>query len=77
MRLRYFVSGVMGVAVLLCSLAHAQDMGNLRVTITPEEVVSQGALWRRADTEIWYRSGETEMGIPKGTYTVEFFQLPG
>ncbi|HOH31654.1 MAG TPA: hypothetical protein PLC40_18400, partial [Candidatus Hydrogenedentes bacterium] len=52
-------------------------MGNLRVTIAPEEAVSQGALWRRADTEIWYMSGETEMGIPKGTYTVEFFQLPG
>ena len=63
--------------VLGCCFAYSQDTGNLRVTITPSDAVNEGALWRRQGTETWFTSGETETGIPKGSYTVEFVPLSG
>lgn len=63
--------------VLCSTLAAGQETGSLRVTISPDSASQAGAAWRRVGTETWYVSGETETGIPKGTYLVEFIQLSG
>ena len=51
--------------------------GSLRVTITPQGAIDAGAQWRRVGTSTWWNSGDTESGIPVGSYTVEFKQVSG
>ena len=51
--------------------------GGLTVTIAPPEAASAGAKWRRVDTTVWNASGATEAGLPVGSYTMEFSDVPG
>ena len=47
-------------------------VGSITVTITPPEVVTAGAQWRRAGTTAWFNSGDTEIEVPVGAHTIEF-----
>lgn len=49
---------------------------SLRVTIDPPNAVSEGGRWRRAGTEPWLESGQTEANVPVGVYRIEFKDLP-
>jgi len=51
--------------------------GSLTVTIEPAAAVAAGVQWRRTGTTTWFNSGATESGIPVGTYTIEFKEVPG
>ena len=51
--------------------------GSLRVTIGPQEAIDAGAQWVRLGTTIWHDSGDTETGIPVGTYVVSFSDVAG
>jgi len=51
--------------------------GSLQVMIEPSAAVDAGAQWRRANTNPWFNSGETESGIPIGGQTVEFETISG
>jgi hypothetical protein len=56
---------------------YTQPTGSLKVTITPEQAIADGARWRRVGTVAWRESGTTESGIPVGTHTVEFNDVLG
>jgi hypothetical protein len=51
--------------------AHAQEVGVLHVTITPQEAIDAGAQWR-VDGGTWRDSGVLLVGLEAGIYTVEF-----
>lgn len=53
-----------------------KDQGYLKVTITPEEAIAEGALWRLDDTPEWYASGTTLSNVPIGTHVVWFREIP-
>lgn len=65
------------------SAAYVRDVGALRVLIEPRPVNLKGAKWRLKDTDpinapapgAWRDSGFTEIGLPVGRYTVEFFEV--
>ena len=48
------------------------DTGSLQITLEPAAARDAGARWQRANTNRWFKSGETETGIPVGGQTVEF-----
>lgn len=50
---------------------------SLRVTISPNEVISGGAQWRRAGQETWRDSGEVEIDVPVDEYEIEFKKVSG
>ncbi|MDZ7832966.1 MAG: M12 family metallo-peptidase [Desulfobacterales bacterium] len=69
-------------ARLLCETMDAvadyrDSMGTLQVAIEPAEACADGARWRRAGTEIWLSSDETEWDLPAGDYTIEFKAVTG
>ena len=51
--------------------------GSLKVTITPEEAVTDGAQWRRVGQPTWRDSGTTESDVPTGPCSVEFKSING
>jgi hypothetical protein len=51
--------------------------GSLNVSISPPDAVSAGAQWRRTETTPWFNSGDTETGIPTGSYEVQFKSIDG
>lgn len=51
--------------------------GSLKVTMTPDQALTDGAKWRRKGTTIWLSSGDTENNILIGSHEVEFFQING
>jgi len=55
----------------------APTFGAIEVTLSPQGAVSAGARWRRAGTAAWLASGQTESGLPVGSYTVEFRGVTG
>ncbi|QTA88264.1 CHAP domain-containing protein [Desulfonema magnum] len=50
--------------------------GSLKVTITPQEAITEGAQWR-ADGSTWRNSGYTESDLSVETHTVEFKTISG
>ena len=50
--------------------------GSLRVTISPTGAINAGAQWR-VDGGAWHVSGDTQIGLPIGQHTVEFFDVTG
>jgi len=58
-------------------IAGVNTIGNLQVTLTPQEAVMAGAQWRRVFTNTWWNSGDTESDIPAGLWTIEFKDVPG
>jgi hypothetical protein len=55
--------------------AYAQEVGLLRVTITPQEAIDAGAQWR-VDGGTWRDSG-VSVGIEAGSHNVEFKAING
>ncbi len=55
--------------------AYAQ-LGSLTVTITPEEAVSAGGMWR-VDGGQWRSSGTIASNLTPGAHTVEFLRIKG
>ncbi len=51
--------------------------GSLKVSISPAEVVNEGAQWRRVGQETWLNDGEEETDIPVDEYEIEFKKVPG
>ncbi len=51
--------------------------GSLKVTISPSEVVNEGAQWRRVGQEVWRNDGEIETDVPVAEYEIEFKKVPG
>ncbi len=51
--------------------------GSLKVTIYPQEVVNDGAQWRREGQETWRDNGEVEVDVPIGEYQIEFKKVSG
>lgn len=45
--------------------------GSLKVTISPQEAVAAGAMWRVSGGD-WQLSGTTVSGIPQGSHDIEF-----
>ena len=55
----------------------ARSLGGLRVNISPNAAVQDGAAWRRVGYSVWRASGTSENDIPPGNYSVEFKEIPG
>lgn len=51
--------------------------GSLKVTISPPEVVNEGAQWRRVGQEVWRNDGEIETDVPIDEYEIEFKKVSG
>lgn len=51
-------------------------VGAITALITPPGAASAGAQWRRLGTTTWFNSGDTETGVPVGTYAIEFKAVP-
>ncbi|MGI6459734.1 MAG: M6 family metalloprotease domain-containing protein [Candidatus Hydrogenedentales bacterium] len=51
-------------------------VGAITVMITPPGAASAGAQWRRLGTTTWFDSDDTETGVPVGTYSIEFKDVP-
>jgi hypothetical protein len=58
-------------------VTYSQQFGSLQVTLSPAEVVGEGALWRREGTFVWHPGGYTEPDVPVGSQSVEFMSVPG
>lgn len=56
------------------SLPYVQQVGSLRVTISPVEVVSAGAQWQ-VDAGEGHNSGDTVSGLAVGNHTVHFSSI--
>ena len=48
---------------------------SLKVNISPQDAVNDGARWRRQDTALWLNSGEEEFNIEPDEYIIEFRSL--
>ncbi|MCE5244317.1 MAG: C1 family peptidase [Desulfobacteraceae bacterium] len=59
-----------GVATIE-SGAYVLQTGSLTVTLSPDDAVSSGALWR-VDSGAWLSGGTTVSGLKVGTHTVSF-----
>lgn len=53
-----------------------KDQGYLKVTITLEDAVAEGALRRLDDMPAWYTSGTTLSNVSTGTHVVRFREIP-
>jgi len=51
--------------------AYTQQLGDLRVTITPQDVVEAGAKWR-VDSGAWQESSATVSGLSIGDHAVTY-----
>ena len=58
------------------SFASAALFGSLKVAITPQGAVDDGAQWR-LDGGLWQNSGGTQSGLAVGTHTLEFKNITG
>jgi len=58
-------------------IANFTQVGSIRVSIVPEEVVSAGAQWRVADESSWRNSGTIKSDVQFATYTIEFKDIVG
>ncbi|NQU75977.1 MAG: lamin tail domain-containing protein, partial [Planctomycetes bacterium] len=56
--------------------SYSRHTGSLRVTITPPEVISEGAQWR-VDDGAWQASGTTVTSLEVGMHSVEFLDVAG
>lgn len=56
--------------------AGENPLGYVKVTITPNEAVNNGAKWRLKDCPTWRNSGEVTARVP-GTYQIEFSNADG
>jgi hypothetical protein len=55
---------------------YVQQVGALRVTLSPSGAVSAGAQWRMVGDE-WWRSSSLALGLPVGQLTIEFKSVTG
>ena len=53
-----------------------QQIGNLQVTLGPAGAVSAGAQWN-VDGGTWQNSGDTVMGLPVGSHTINYNSVTG
>ncbi|MBN2139043.1 MAG: lamin tail domain-containing protein [Sedimentisphaerales bacterium] len=58
------------------SRSYVEQVGSLRVTISPSSAVAAGAQWR-IDGGIWRDSGSVVANLPVGFYTIEFKDVAG
>ncbi|MBW2353139.1 MAG: hypothetical protein JRF51_07905, partial [Deltaproteobacteria bacterium] len=56
--------------------AHAEEIGNLHVVITPQEAVDAGARWN-VDGGEWQESGTTVSDLHAGEHTVNYKNITG
>jgi hypothetical protein len=53
-----------------------EGSGSITIDLTPAAVID-AARWRISGRDIWHRTGESEDGLPTGTYTIEFLNVAG
>ena len=61
----------MSTNAFVAKITDTRDTGGIQVTLTPSEAVAAGARWRRAGTEAWFNSGDTETGVEAGLWRIE------
>lgn len=57
--------------------SYTQQVGALKISISPQGAIDAGAEWRRVNTSTWRASGYTESNVPVGGYEVEFKSIAG
>ena len=58
------------------SRGYTEQIGSLKVDISPSEVVTGGAQWR-VDSGVWQSSGATVAGLSAGSHTVDYNDVAG
>lgn len=54
-----------------------ESTGSLKVILTPQDAIDNGAQWRRVGTTVWLNSGYIEENLANGDYIVEFNLVAG
>ena len=57
--------------------SYVEQVGALKVTITPPEIAAKGELWSIDDGANWHTSGYTIENLPVGEYTITFKDING
>ncbi len=66
-----------GVNSVTFNVNQAPQYGSVKVTISPDEAVSEGAQWQLDETGNWYNSDYTLYNVSTGNHTVNFKTIGG